>query len=108
MWRWGEDEFTEKWYLVSGVAERRTYLDGPLYVLYNQGPEATWLSERGELTNRFAEAPTTADFAELRSRNVEYFVVDKAWPHTDNWSGFGSVLFDNPSCAVVALNNASS
>lgn len=105
MWRFGADEFAEKWYIATAVSERRSYLDGPLYV---QNPRSEWLAARVELTKRFAEAPNADDLAELRSWNVEYFIVDKAWPHTDNWSGFGSVLFDNPSCAVVALNNASS
>jgi hypothetical protein len=105
MWRFGADEFAEKWYIATAVSERRSYLDGPLYV---QNPRSEWLAARVELTKRFAEAPDADDLAELRSWNVKYFIVDKAWPHTDDWAGFGSVLFGNPSCAVVALNNASS
>jgi hypothetical protein len=104
MWRWGEDQFTEKWYIASAVAERRTYLDGPLYVLYNQGDAASWLDKRGDLTNRFAEQPNSDDFKELRSWDVDLFVVDKAWPHAMNWEGFGSVRFNNEACAVFELD----
>lgn len=105
MWRWSADEFAEKWYIATAVSERRSYLDGPLYV---QNPRSEWLAARVELTKRFAEVPNAEDLAELRYWNVEFFVVDKAWPYTDDWTGFGSVLFDNPSCSVVALNEESS
>jgi hypothetical protein len=101
MWRWGADGFTEKWYIASAVAERRTYLDGPLYV---QNPRPDWLTERAALTNRFAATPTTRDLETLIKTGVEYFVVDKVWPHTTSWSGIGSVRFDNKSCTVVELD----
>jgi len=103
MWRWGADEFTEKWYIATAVAERRAYIDGPLYV---QNPRSTWLSERVELTKRFAAAPASKDLEALISVGVDYFVIDKAWPHTMNWEGFGSVRFNNEACAVIELDQS--
>jgi hypothetical protein len=43
---------------------------------------------------------------ELRSWDVDVFVVDKAWPHTMNWEGFGSVRFNNEACAVIELDQS--
>lgn len=100
MWRWSDDYFSEKWYLASAVSERMTYIDGPLYV---QLPRSNWLQDRADLTLRFAESPNTADLAELQSWAVTWFVADKNWPTTSDWSSVGSVAMANEKCVVVKL-----
>lgn len=100
MWKWEDDAATEKWYIATAVAERRSYLDGPLYV---QNPRSSWLQDRADLTMRFASAPTMADFRVLRSFDVEYFVADKERSVTSSWEGFGTVIFSNDTCEVVSL-----
>ena len=92
--------FSEKWYLASAVSERMTYVDGPLYV---QNPRPKWLQERADRTLRFAENPNFADLRELQSWGVAWFVADKNWPTTSDWSTVGSVAMENESCVVVKL-----
>jgi hypothetical protein len=100
MWRWDDDKATEKWYIATAVAERRSLLDGPLFVQNDREP---WLQDRADLTMRFASQPTLVDFRELRSFDVEYFVADKERSANASWEGYGTVIFSNDTCDVLEL-----
>jgi len=101
MWRWSADAYSEKWYLASAVSERVAFVDGPLYVA---DPRPEWLQSRANLTLRFAANPSESDLKELRRWGVEWFVADKNWPVTSDWSAVGTIVMENDSCVVVKLS----
>ncbi len=101
MWRWSDEYFSEKWYIATAISERRSYLDGPLYVAE---PRPEWLQNRADLTLRFAEDPKIDDLAELKKWGVTWFVADKTWPTTKDWSKVGVVETENEACVLVRLS----
>jgi len=101
MWRWSDEYFSEKWYIATAISERRSYLDGPLYVAE---PRLKWLQDRVDLTLRFAEAPSIDDLNELLRWGVTWFVADKNWTTTNDWSNVGVVEMENDACVLVRLS----
>ena len=102
MWRFGIDPSTEKWFLVSAVSERRTFVDGPMYV---ENPQSDALKLRQDITTRFVEiAPNYADRAVMLKAGVEYFIVDTRWTRRQTWEPYASRVFSNQDCIVLRLN----
>jgi hypothetical protein len=101
MWRWSDEYFSEKLYIATATSERRSYLDGPLYVAE---PRPKWLQDRVDLTLRFAAAPSIDDLNELQRWGVTWFVADKNWTTTNDWSNVGVVEMENDACVLVRLS----
>lgn len=106
MWRFGPEPSTEKWFLVSAVSERRTFVDGPIYI---ENPQSDALKLRQDITTRFVEiAPNYADRAVMLKAGVEYFIVDTRWTRRQTWQPYASRVFSNQDCIVLKLNKPSS
>jgi len=101
MWGTSPDYTQRKRYLATAVAERRSFVDGPYYVMWN--PE-TWLEERMKISLHFARNPNSADLDSLRDAGVDLFVIDRDEPHTTDWNKFGTIQFKNDRCIVVRLD----
>ena len=102
MWRFGADSSTEKWFLVSAVSERKTFVDGPIYV---ENPQSDSLKLRQDITTRFVEIePNYADRAVMLKAGVEYFVVDTRWTKRQTWRPYADRVFSNSDCIVLRLN----
>lgn len=102
MWRFGEEDYTNKWFMVSAVSERRTYLDGPLYV---QNPAPEWLLERMQVSQRFAIEPSIGDLSAMRAQGVDYFIVDRRWTERSRWDGFAEVVLKNSDCILLNIRS---
>ena len=90
----------EKYFLLSVLSGRRTFVDGPLYV---QIPRPTWLQERVDVSDKFGENPTYETYESLRRSDVSFFVVSKAETKQHSWKPYGETVYEDLDCVVLKL-----
>lgn len=100
MIRISDDYSGEKTFLVSAISQRRTVVDGPLFV---RNPRPRWLSDRVTLVDSFASQPDKSTYGHLKSYGVEYFIVDRRWTDRLSWEPWADLLVSNQHCVVLRL-----
>ena len=99
-----------KYFLVSAWTERRVFLDGPEYIRNTTGGlnksltnDLSWLDDRYQATDNFAERASKDAYDLLRAANVEYFVFETYMPAPPTWAPYADVIFERDSCKVLKL-----
>ena len=67
--------------LLSALSRRSVYIEGPRFVTGGH-PYANWVKDRIELSISFADSPTNAKTALLKSLGVDYFLLDERFTKT--------------------------
>ena len=67
--------------LLAALSRRSIYIEGPRFVTGGH-PYANWVKERIELSIGFADNPTSAKTALLKSLSVDYFLLDERFTET--------------------------
>ena len=67
--------------LLSAMSRRSVYIEGPRFVTGGH-PYANWVKDRIELSIGFADNPTNANTAMLKSLGVDYFLLDERFTKT--------------------------
>jgi hypothetical protein len=68
-------DFDESSFLISAVANRQVYIEGPRFVSGGR-PYPSWMTERISASRSFAEAPSAQNFDKLRASGVSWFYLD--------------------------------
>jgi hypothetical protein len=68
-------DFDESSFLISAVANRKVYIEGPRFVAGGR-PYPSWMTERISASRSFAEAPSDQNFNKLRASGVSWFYLD--------------------------------
>lgn len=95
-------EKDESRYLISSVAKRRVFLEGPRFVVGGR-PYPEWIDERIDVSLDFAEKPDQSSLRRLRQSGVSWFYLLKtqSTPSRSAFARLGSVEFENPSVLIV-------
>jgi len=68
-------DFDESSFLISAVANRQVYIEGPRFVAGGR-PYPSWIADRISVSRSFAEAPSDKNFNKLRASGVSWFYLD--------------------------------
>ena len=68
-------DFDESSFLISAVANRQVYIEGPRFVAGGR-PYPSWITDRISVSRSFAEAPSNQSFNKLRASGVSWFYLD--------------------------------
>ena len=68
-------DFDESSFLISAVANRQVYIEGPRFVAGGR-PYPSWITDRISVSRSFAEAPSNQIFNKLRASGVSWFYLD--------------------------------
>lgn len=94
--------------LVPALTARRTYISGvPYQSLYGRADSVIQIAGRVEISQRFATAPTAADFAELCANGVTWgwitAVPDAA---VVDWLPYATIAFSNSAVTIIRFDRA--
>jgi len=87
--------------LLSALSRRSVYIEGPRFVTGGH-PYANWVKERIELSIGFADNPTNANTALLKSLGVDYFLLDERFTKT-RCSGISGLIRTTGTLCLVKL-----
>lgn len=105
---------------ISALTGRRMFLEGYYYEIgnkltlhtswnlrftYDTNPTPDWVLERMKLSLQFSTNPNLSSWSNLRSYGVTWFVIDKAFPHTDSWVPYGVVRYQNRNLILIQLSD---
>jgi hypothetical protein len=94
--------------LVPALTARRTYISGvPYQSLYGRADAAAEIPGRVDRSQRFATAPTAAEFAELCAIGVTWGWITKV-PDASvvDWSPYARIAFSNSEVTIIRLDLA--
>ena len=102
--------FDESSFLISAVANRQVYIEGPRFVAGGR-PYPSWITDRISVSRSFAEAPSDQIFNELRESGVSWFYLDTDFlPENINvasnpWSDWASIELIDSNIIILKLNS---
>lgn len=85
--------------LLAALSRRSVYIEGPRFVSGGH-PYANWVSERIELSMRFADNPTLANSALLKVLGVNYYMLDERFTMTSCSELAGLIRRSGPLCLL--------
>ena len=103
-------DFDESSFLISAVANRQVYIEGPRFVAGGR-PYPSWITDRISVSRSFAEAPSDQIFNELRDSGVSWFYLDTDFlPENINvasnpWSDWASIELIDSNIIILKLNS---
>lgn len=103
-------DFDESSFLISAVANRQVYIEGPRFVAGGR-PYPSWITDRISVSRSFAEAPSDQIFNELRESGVSWFYLDTDFlPENINvasnpWSDWASIELIDSNIIILKLNS---
>jgi hypothetical protein len=94
--------------LVPALTGRRTYISAvPYQSLYGRADAAAQIAGRVEISQRFAAAPSEADFAELCSSGVTWGWITAAPDGAPvDWAPYATIAYSNPAVTIIRLDTA--
>jgi hypothetical protein len=102
-------QFDDSSYLISAVARRRMYVEGPRFVIGGL-PYPQWMTDRIVLSTRFADKPNEKDLRKLKDFGVSWFVVSEQFLPTgslveSSWTKFGVIRYHENGIAIIELRS---
>jgi hypothetical protein len=103
-------DFDESSFLISAVANRQVYIEGPRFVAGGR-PYPSWITDRISVSRSFAEAPSDQIFNELRESGVSWFYLDTDFlPEnidvaSNPWSDWASIELIDLNIIILKLNS---
>jgi hypothetical protein len=103
-------DFDESSFLISAVANRQVYIEGPRFVAGGR-PYPSWITDRISDSRSFAEAPSDQNFNKLRASGVSWFYLDTNFlPAYVNvaanpWSDWASIELVDSNIYILKLNS---
>jgi hypothetical protein len=103
-------DFDESSFLISAVANRQVYIEGPRFVAGGR-PYPSWITDRISDSQSFAEAPSDHSFNKLKTFGVSWFYLDTNFlPEDFNvtanpWSDWASIELVDSNIYILKLNS---
>jgi hypothetical protein len=101
-------DFDESSFLISAVANRQVYIEGPRFVAGGR-PYPSWITDRISVSRSFAEAPSDQSFNRLRASGVSWFYLDTNFitselnPLNTPWNEWATVAYHNSNVYILKL-----
>jgi hypothetical protein len=101
-------DFDESSFLISAVANRQVYIEGPRFVAGGR-PYPSWMTDRISASRSFAEAPSDQNFNMLRASGVSWFYLDTNFitselnPLNTPWNEWATVAYHNSNVYILKL-----
>jgi hypothetical protein len=102
--------FDESSFLVSAVAKRQVFIEGPRFVAGGR-PYPIWINDRISLSQSFANAPSNKNFSDLRDFGVTWFYLDTRFLSQNTsadlipWNHWASLEYHDSNIYILKLKN---
>ena len=90
-------------FVVSALSGRRMLVEGYAYSA-GLGVITPWVADRVQASTDFAENPSRESLDSLQFYGVDWVVIDKAFPHSGDWTPYADVVYFNDSVIILKIN----